>query len=119
MTLEWLERSRTEGRANCINAGLTARVAQSGKHRRITSTGNDGLRPAPGADDLHAGRARDIANHVVQLQIHIGERFLLVAALVLMLHRLDVRGSVVEMTLAGAQVNTQCRNVAPGTKAGA
>ena len=68
---------------------LAAYVAQGDEYLRIAFTGNNG------ADDLHAGGAGDIADDMVQLQVHEGECLLLVAALVLMLHVLDMGGGVV------------------------
>jgi len=45
-------------------------------------------------DDLHAGHARDIADDVVQLQVHQGQR---------LLHVLDMRSRIVEVPLAQPQ----------------
>jgi hypothetical protein len=50
------------------------------------------------ADDPQPGRAGDVGNDEVELQIHLGQ---------CLLHVLDVRGRVLEQTLALAQVGAQ------------
>ena len=85
-----------------LSVCLAAYVAQRDPYLRIPFTGNNG------ADDLHAGGAGDIADDVVQLQIHEGE---------CLVHVLDVRGGIVQMPLSGTQVDSQRRNLTPRTKA--
>jgi hypothetical protein len=41
-----------------------------GQHRRIALAGKDSV------DDSQAGQTGDVTNHMVQLQIHLVERFL-------------------------------------------
>ena len=72
--------------------GLAALVAQGGQHGRVSLAGHDG------ADDAQAGRAGDVGDDVVQLQVHLRQR---------LLHVLDVRRGVVQQALALAQVGAQ------------
>jgi hypothetical protein len=52
-------------------------------------------------NDSQSSCARDVGDDVVELEIHLGERFL---------HVLNVRGRILEQTLALAYVGTQCRD---------
>jgi hypothetical protein len=59
------------------------------------------------ADDPQPGRAGDVGNDEVELQIHLGQ---------CLLHVLDVRGRVLEQTLALAQVGAQFNDLPFGRK---
>ena len=50
--------------------GFNPLVAQLGQLKWITLPGQDGI------NDSQAGLSRDVADHVVQLQIHLVQRFL-------------------------------------------
>jgi len=52
-----------------------------------------------GANDPHAGFARDVGHHVMELDVHLHQR---------LLHMLDVRGAVIQQALALAQIGAQC-----------
>jgi hypothetical protein len=69
----------------------------------------DHARPQDCADDPKPGDAGDVGNDMVKLQIHLGQR---------LLHVLDVRGGVLEQTLALAQIGAQFNDLPLGAKAG-
>ena len=84
--------------ARIVSAGgLAARVAIGRQHVRIALAGHD--RP----DDAHAGRARDVRDDVMELQVHLRQR---------LLHVLDVGGGIVQQPLALAQIGAQGRDLA-------
>ncbi len=62
---------------------MAAWVAIGRQNHRIALTGHNRT------DDGHAGDAGDVCYHVVELQIHLRQRFL---------HVLDVRGSLIQQT---------------------
>jgi hypothetical protein len=74
--------------ADRLQRGMAPRVAIGGQHRRVTLPGYDR------ADDGHAGRTGDVGHHVMKLQVHLHQR---------LLHVLDVRGGIVQQSLALAQ----------------
>src|SRR5882762_1221513 len=61
------------------------------------------------ANDAQAGRTGDIGDDVVELKIHLGQ---------CLLHMLDVRGRVLQQTLALTHVGSQFGNLPFGPKAG-
>ncbi|MCY1371411.1 hypothetical protein D9M69_585510 [compost metagenome] len=78
-----------QGALDGVSARLAAGVAQGGQLRRVALAGDNG------PDDPHARGPGDVGDHMVQLQIHVGER---------LLHVLDMRRSVVEMPLPQPQI---------------
>ncbi len=74
-----------------LGGRLATHVSHSREHLRVTFAGDDG------ANDLQASHAGHIADYVVQLQVHEREG---------LLHVLDVRGGVFQMSFANAQVGT-------------
>ena len=65
--------------------GMAAPITMGGQYGRISFTRNHG------ADDPHAGFARDVGHHVMELNVHLHQR---------LLHMLDVRRAVVQQALA-------------------
>ena len=55
--------------ANRLFTGFDARVAQFGQHHRIPLSGDDGIY------NRQPGHARQIADHVMDLHIHLRQRF--------------------------------------------
>ncbi|MNO70766.1 hypothetical protein D3C76_616620 [compost metagenome] len=68
-----------------LDARLTTQVAHGGEHRGIALTGDNGT------DDPHTSVPGDGTDHMVQLQIHVGER---------LLHVLNMGCGVIEVTFA-------------------
>jgi hypothetical protein len=54
---------------DCLLVGAHSFLAQGGQPDRIALSVHDGL------DDGHAAQPSDVGEHVVDLQIHLGERF--------------------------------------------
>ena len=73
--------------------GMAAPIAMGGQDDRISFTRNHG------ADDPHPGLARYVGHYVMELNVHLHQRFL---------HVLDVRRTVVQQVLALAQIGAQC-----------
>ena len=88
-----------QGLPDRLDRGVAARVAIGGQHVRVALAGHDG------ADDAHPGRARDVRDDVMELQVHLRQR---------LLHVLDVGGGVVQQPLALAQIGPQTRRSRPG-----
>ena len=88
---------------NCLGAGVAAVMAQARQHLGVTLAGKNR------ADDPQAGRASDVGDDVVELEIHLCQR---------LLHMLDMRGRVLKQTLALTHVGTQLGDLAFGSKAG-
>ena len=59
-------------------------------------------------NDLHAGRAGDVRDNVMELQVHLHQS---------LLHMLDVSGCVFNETLALTQIGAQLRDLAVGSEA--
>ena len=72
-------------RTNGFGIDLASHVAHPRQHLRITLARNNG------PDDLQSGHSGDVADEVMQLQVHEGQR---------LLHMLEVGSGVVQMTLA-------------------
>ncbi len=89
--------------ADRLQRGMAPRVAIGGQHRRVTLPGYDR------ADDGHAGRTGDVGHHVMKLQVHLHQR---------LLHVLDVRGGIVQQSLALAQIGPHGCNLAFQPEAG-
>ena len=89
--------------ADRLQRGIAPRVAIGGQHRRVTLPGYDR------ADDGHAGRTGDVGHHVMKLQVHLHQR---------LLHVLDVRGGIVQQSLALAQIGPHGCNLAFQPEAG-
>ena len=79
-------------------------MAQARQHLGVALAGNDRV------NDPQAGRACDVGDDVVQLQVHLGQR---------LLYMLDMRGRVLEQALALAHVGAQFGDLAFRSKAGA
>jgi hypothetical protein len=71
---------------------LAAIVTQLGQRRRITLAGQDG------ADNRQAGHAGKVADHMLQLDVHLGQRFL---------HMLDMLRGMGEQHRALAEITAQ------------
>ena len=69
--------------------GMAAPIPMGGQDGRISFTRNHG------ADDAHAGFARHVGHHVMELNVHLHQR---------LLHVLDVRRTVVQQALALTQI---------------
>ena len=87
-----------------LGTGVAPVIAQARQHLGVTLAGEDC------ADDPQAGCAGDVGDDVVELKIHLGQR---------LLHVLNMRGRILEQTLALTHVGTQLGNLTFGPKAGA
>jgi hypothetical protein len=81
-----------EGPGDLLAAAAHAGVLQGGEPHRVAFPVEDG------AEDPHPGGAGDVADHLVELDVHLGQR---------LLHALDVRGAVADQGVALAQVAAQ------------
>ena len=88
--------------ADRLRARLAANIAHGRQHLWVSLTVDDGT------DDLQASHPSDVADHMVQLQVHEGQ---------CLLHVLDVGGAILEMALAQAQISPQGGDVASGAEA--
>src|ERR1700691_4181164 len=88
---------------NFLSAGVATVMAQARQHLGVSLAGNNR------ADDPQAGRASDVGDDVVELEIHLCQR---------LLHMLDMRGRVLKQTLTLTHVGTQLGDLAFGSKAG-
>ena len=92
-----------EGLADGLGALAAANVTHRSERVGVALALDDG------ADDLQASRAADVADDVVQLQVHVGQR---------LLHVLHVGCRVLEMPLADAHVGAQRRDLTSRPEAG-
>jgi hypothetical protein len=76
---------------------------------RYAASASGSVRRDDLAQDLHARHAGDVRDDVVQLQIHLHQG---------LLHVLDVRGRVLEQSLAMPHVGAERNDLCPGAKAG-
>lgn len=74
-----------QGTLDGLNARFAAGIAQGCQLRRVALAGDN--RP----DDPHAGGPGNVGDHMVQLQVHVGER---------LLHVLDMRRGVIEVAFS-------------------
>ncbi|TCG05782.1 hypothetical protein BZM27_31075 [Paraburkholderia steynii] len=86
-----------------LDAGPTIAITHGRQYAGITLTTHDG------ADDPHSRGARHIADDVVQLKVHEGQR---------LLHMLDMRRRVVKMSFPKPQIGAKRSDVATGLKLG-
>ena len=73
---------------------VDASITQRGECRRVSFAGEDGV------DDRESGQAGDIADHMVQLQIHLVQR---------LLHALDMGRGGLDQALTMAEQRAQIR----------
>ena len=81
-----------EGRGDLLFGGAAARVAMGGQGLRVRHTAGDV------ADDLHPGEARDVGQHVVELDVHLDQR---------LLYPSDVRPGALHQRLSVSEVGAQ------------
>src|SRR3954468_16663477 len=86
-----------------LGTGVATVMAQGCQRFRVALASKDR------ADDAQTGRAGDVSDDVVELKIHLRQG---------LLHMLDVRGRVLQQTLALTHVGSQLRNLSFGSKAG-
>ena len=92
-----------QGLGDGLPGGLDAEIAQGGQPLRIALSGEKG------ADDAQAGDAGDVADHVVELEIHLDQGFL---------HVLDVGGGGLDEPGALAPVGAQDADLIGGAEGG-
>ena len=93
-----------QGLADLFERCMTVPIAMGGQRIGISLASHDR------ADDTHPSYASDVRNHMMELEIHLGQR---------LLHVLNMCGGVVQQALTLAQIGAQRRDVTLGPEAGA